>query len=124
MPKQKYETVKTMKCAIRDRDETYMSWYAEEELYVIYNGKKYGLMYNQKSRSYPDESPQYDVILRCKWDYLQVVQAENGTYVVAFSGKTCNLFWLLGSKKIIEENNKVYKNIFYITAKKPSIKNS
>ena len=111
-----YKIVQTVKCGIRDEDTTRIGWFMEENLYIITNGAGYGIIYDQKSRCFPAVPPQYDILLDCEWDRLSIIDTENGAYVVAYSKKTARLFYLLGNKQIIEENNETHKNLFSVKA--------
>ena len=115
-----YEIVKTIECGIRDEVTDHIGWYMEEKLYIITNGEKYGMVYDQKSRCWPIESPKYDVLFDCKWDHLDVIDTEYGAYVVAYLGGKCSFFYLLGDKEIIEENDENHKNLFFISVKQIS----
>lgn len=109
-----YKIVKSIKCSIRDKETSYTGWYMEEPLYIITNGEKIGVVYDQKSRCYPVEPPKYDMLFDCKWDHIDVIDTEYGAYVVAYIGRKGNLFYLLGNKEIIEENGQNHKNLFRI----------
>ena len=111
-----YKIVQTINCGIRDENTTRIGWFMEENLYVITNGRQYGMIYDQKSRCFPAEPPQYAILFDCKWDRLSIIDTENGAYVVAYSKKTAQLFYLLGNKQIIEENNETHKNLFSVKA--------
>lgn len=108
--------VKTIECCIHDKDTSLTIWY-DTELYILSNGKKVGVAYDQKGRCFPIEAPQYKLIFDCKWDRLKIINSEYSTYLAAFSGKMCSLFCLYGEKEIIEENEINHKNLFFITAK-------
>lgn len=111
-----YKITKAIDCNIRDAESSYVGWYVGEQLYLISNEEKFGLAYDQKSRCYPIEPPQYDMLLDCIWDYINIINTEYGACVIAYLGGKGKLFHLLGDREIIEENEKNHKNLFYISA--------
>ena len=110
-----YTVVETVKCDIRDRNEPVSKWYAEEILYIITDGRKRGVAYDQKSRCYPAECPEYRLILDCDWDAVDVVDGANGAYMKAVDGEAPELFFLFGSYENLSFDNKLHKNRITVT---------
>ena len=109
--------IRETRCSIRDRDTTQIGWYMEEPLYTISNGEKYGLMYDKKSRCIPSNTPQYDMLFDCIWDYISIIDTEYGACVVACHDGKCKFYYLLGHTEIINEDEAEYQNTFFITYK-------
>lgn len=113
MQNTQYEVKKSLKCGICGENSSRI--FADEKLYVISNGEKLGIMYDQKSRSYPLEPPKYDVILNCRWDEINVLRSDGAdTYIVAASGEKRTLFRLVGSMQVLEEGENIHRNLFFI----------
>ena len=116
----KYKTLLTKTCSICDKSSPYTCWHMEEPVYIVTNGQHLGIAYNQKSRCYPPEPPQYVMIFDCEWDYINVIDTEIGAIAIAFSFDNLELYLLQGSKEVIEENEEIYNNLFHINAKQIS----
>lgn len=113
-----YRIVETIECDIQDKKDWCRHWYMREKVHIISSGGKFGMVYDQNSRSYPIKPQRMMYLLDCKWDFLTVLDTECGSFVVALSNEKYSMFHLLADKEIIEETEKVHKNIFCITAKR------
>jgi len=101
-----YKIIKEIESGVKDDESLETGWYMGVNLYIIFDGSKFGVAYN-KYNDFPNKKAGYVVLIDCIWDHIDILDTEFGDYVVVYSGGKCGCYSLYGDIKECESSDYV-----------------
>lgn len=111
-----YTIIRREMVGIRDSNEVEDICHIGVWLYVVSDGRKYGLAYDTNDWKNDKYDPEYKLLTGCNWDHFNTLDTVYGCFVVAFSNGKCTCFSLIGKSDPVEESPNKWETVITVSA--------